>query len=58
MFLSERITGMEMERSLRKKKKVQQQDQSGNQLKGRSQVLILLLKLWNIHKKGHFITAL
>jgi hypothetical protein len=33
-------------------KKVQQQAQSGIQLKGRSQGLTLLLRLWNAHKKG------
>jgi hypothetical protein len=39
-------------------KKVQQQAQSGIQLKGRSQGLTLLLMLWRAHKKGPSITAL
>jgi hypothetical protein len=39
-------------------KKVQRQAQSGIQLKGRSQGLILLLRLWNTHKKGFIMTAL
>jgi hypothetical protein len=39
-------------------KKVQQQTQSGIQLKGRSQGLTLLLRLWNTHKKVPSMTAL
>jgi hypothetical protein len=39
-------------------KKVQQQTQSGIQLKGRSQSLTLLLRLWSTHKKGPSMTAL
>ena len=39
-------------------KKVQQQAQSGVQLKGRSQGLTLLLRLWSTHKKRSIITAL
>jgi hypothetical protein len=39
-------------------KKVQWQAQSGIHLKGRSQALRLLLRLWSIHKKGPSITAL
>jgi hypothetical protein len=39
-------------------KKVQQQTQSGIQLKGRSQDLTLLLRLWSTHKKGPIMTAL
>jgi hypothetical protein len=39
-------------------KKVQWQTQSGIQLKGRSQGLTLLLRLWDAHKKGPIMTAL
>jgi hypothetical protein len=39
-------------------KKVQWQAQSGIQLKGRSQSLTLLLKLWSAHKKVPSMTAL
>jgi hypothetical protein len=39
-------------------KKVQQQAQSGIQLKGWSQGLTVLLRLWITHKKGYFMTAL
>jgi hypothetical protein len=39
-------------------KKVQWQAQSGIQLKGRSQGLALLLRLWSAHKKGPIMTAL
>jgi hypothetical protein len=39
-------------------KKVQHQAQSGIQLKGRSQGLTLLLRLWSAHKKGPSMTAL
>jgi hypothetical protein len=56
LFLSERTAGMEMERSLRKE--VQQQAQSGIQIKGRFQGLKLLLKLWTAHKKGPIMTVL
>jgi hypothetical protein len=35
-------------------KKVQRQAQSGIQLKGRSQDLTLLLRLWSAHKKGTY----
>jgi hypothetical protein len=56
-FLSERTTGMKMERSLRKRSSGGQ-DQSGIQLKGRSQNLTLLLRLWCAHKKGPIMTAL
>jgi hypothetical protein len=35
-----------------KEKKVQQQAQSGIQLRGKSQGLALLLRLWSAHKKG------
>jgi hypothetical protein len=38
-------------------KKVQRQAQSGIQLKGRSQGLTLLLRLWNTHNKGPIMTA-
>jgi hypothetical protein len=38
-------------------KKVQQQAQSGMQLKGRSQGLTLLLRLWSTHKKGPIMTV-
>ena len=48
---------MEMERSSRKKK-VQRKAQSGNQEKGRSQGLTLLLRIWSAHKKGPNMTAL
>jgi hypothetical protein len=37
-------------------KKVQRQAQSGIQLKGRSQGLTLLLRLWSTHKKGPSMT--
>jgi hypothetical protein len=40
------------------KKKVQWQAQSGIQLKGQSQGLILLLRLQSAHKKGPIMTAL
>jgi hypothetical protein len=39
-------------------KKVRWQAQSGIQLKGRSQGLTLLLRLWSTHKKEPFINAL
>jgi hypothetical protein len=39
-------------------KEVQRQTQSGIQLKERSQVLTLLLKLWSAHKKEPSMTAL
>jgi hypothetical protein len=39
-------------------RKVQRQAQSGIQLKGRSQIVTLLLTLWSAHKKGSIITAL
>jgi hypothetical protein len=39
-------------------KKVQRQAQSGIQLIGRSQDLMLLLRLWSAHKKGSIMTAL
>jgi hypothetical protein len=45
LFLFERITGMEMERSLRKKD-AETGPQSGIQLKGRSQGLTPLLMVW------------
>jgi hypothetical protein len=38
--------------------KVQQQAQSEIQLRGRSQSLILLLRLWSTQKKGFIMTAL
>jgi hypothetical protein len=41
-----------------KEKKVQQQTQSGIQLKWRAQGLTLLLRLWSAHKKGPIMTAL
>jgi hypothetical protein len=44
LLLSERITGMEMERSLREKK-FQRQAQIGIKLKGRSQGLTLIMRL-------------
>jgi hypothetical protein len=37
---------------------VQRQAQSGIQLKGRSQGLTLLLRLWSTHKKEPIMTAL
>jgi hypothetical protein len=40
------------------KRMVQRQVQSGIQLKGRSQGLTLLLRLWRAHKKGTIMTAL
>ena len=40
------------------KKKVQQQAQSGIQLKVGGQGLTLLLRLWSAHKKGPSMTAL
>ena len=46
-----------MERSLRKRK-VQQQAQSGIQLKGRSPDLTLLLTLWSTQKRDLNMTAL
>jgi hypothetical protein len=39
-------------------KKVQRQAQSEIQLKGRSQGLTLLLRLWRVHKKGPSMTTL
>ena len=42
-----------MERNLRKRR-----SRSGVQLKGRSQGLILLMRLWSAHKKGPIMTAL
>jgi hypothetical protein len=41
-----------------KEKKVQRKAQSGIQLKGRSQDLTLLLRLWSTLKKGPMMTAL
>jgi hypothetical protein len=38
-------------------KKVQKQAQSGIQLKGRTQGLTLLLRLWSTHQKGSIMTA-
>ena len=38
-------------------KKLQQQVQSGIQLKGKSQGLTLLLRLWSTHKKGPSMSA-
>jgi hypothetical protein len=46
---------MEIERNLRNR---EEQAQSGIHLKGRSQGLTLLLRLWNTHKKGSTMTAL
>jgi hypothetical protein len=39
-------------------KEVQQQSQSGIQLKGKPQGLTLLLRLWNAHEKGPSMTIL
>jgi hypothetical protein len=39
-------------------KKVQQQAQTGIQLKGRSHGLTLLLRLWSTRKRGPIMTAL
>jgi hypothetical protein len=39
-------------------KKIQGYAQNGIQLKGRSQGLILLLRLWSAHKKGPIMIAL
>jgi hypothetical protein len=58
LFLSERITRMEGNGEEPEEKKVQRQVQSGIQLKGRSQGLTLLLRLWSAHKKGPIMTAL
>jgi hypothetical protein len=41
-----------------KEKKVQEEAQSVFQLKGRSQGLTLLLRLWSAHKKGSIMIAL
>jgi hypothetical protein len=49
LFLSGRIAGMEMERSLRKRARIQ--------LKGRYQGLTLFLRLWSTHKNGPIMTA-
>jgi hypothetical protein len=57
LFLSERIIGMEMERSLRKRRS-SYKAQSGIQLKGRSQGLTLLLRLWSTHEKGPIMNDL
>jgi hypothetical protein len=46
---------MEIERSM-KKKMDQRQAQSGIQLKGRSQGLTILLRLWSTHKKRSHMT--
>ena len=58
MFLSERITVMEMGRSLRIIRS-RDRPKSGIQHKGRrSQSLTLLLRLWSAHKKGPSMIAL
>jgi hypothetical protein len=49
---------LEWYKSRPEEKKVQRQAQSGTQLKGRSQGLILLLRLWSAHKKGASMTTL
>ena len=54
MFLSEKYGNGEVP----EEKKVQRQAQSGIQLKGRSQDLTLLLRLWSAHKKGPSMAAL
>ena len=46
---------MEMERSLKKR---WSSDRPRIQVKGRSQGLTLLLRLWSAHKKGYITTAL
>ena len=45
-----------MERSLRKR--MSSDRPKVDPLKGRPQVLTLLLRLWNTHKKGSIMTAL
>jgi hypothetical protein len=57
LFLSERTAGLENGEEP-EEKKVQQQDQSGFQLKRRTQDLTLLLRLWRTYKKGPIMTAL
>ena len=47
---------MKMERSLRKR--MSSDRTKVDPLKGRPQVLTLLLRLWNTHKKGSIMTAL
>jgi hypothetical protein len=56
LFLSERITGMEMKRSLRKEGSGI--GQRGIQLKVRSQGLTLSLRLLSAYIKGPSMTAL
>jgi hypothetical protein len=58
LFLSERINYRDENGKEPEEKKVQQQAQSGIQLKGRSQGLTLLLRLWSAHKKEPSMTAL
>jgi hypothetical protein len=49
---------MEVKRNLKKKSSSDRPTQSGIQLKGWSQGLTLLLRLWSAHKKGPNMTAL
>jgi hypothetical protein len=54
----EGILGGRYRLGCKKRLKIQQQAQSRIQLKGRSQGLTLLLRLWSAHKKGPNMTAL
>jgi hypothetical protein len=57
LFLSDRTAGMEMKRSLMKRRS-SNRFKEGIQLKGWSQGLTLLLRLWSAHKKGPSMTRL